>query len=110
MRILHLSDIHFGRNYVRTKITDPFEKKDEIMTELLSYIGSIPKELKPEHVVVTGDIAWFGKKDEYAEAKEWFFKLLEVTGLTGKDLTFCVGNHDVNWSYGQIIDELRRSV
>ena len=106
MRILHLSDIHFGRNYARTKITDPFEKKDEIMTELLSYIGSIPKELKPEHVVVTGDIAWFGKKDEYAEAKEWFFKLLEVTGLTGKDLTFCVGNHDVNWSYGQIIDEL----
>lgn len=33
-------------------------------------------------------------------------RLLKVTGLTGKDLTFCVGNHDVNWSYGQIIDEL----
>lgn len=29
MKILHLSDIHFGRNYARTKITDPFEKRDE---------------------------------------------------------------------------------
>ena len=31
MKILHLSDIHFGRNYARTKIKDPFEKRDEIM-------------------------------------------------------------------------------
>ena len=29
MKILHLSDIHFGRNYARTKIKDPFEKRDE---------------------------------------------------------------------------------
>ena len=106
MKILHLSDIHFGRNYARTKITDPFEKRDEIMDGLLSCIGSIPEGQKPEHIVVTGDIAWFGKRDEYEEAKAWFLRLLEVTGLTGKDLTFCVGNHDVNWSYGQIIDEL----
>lgn len=106
MNILHLSDIHFGRNYARTKITDPFEKRDEIMDGLLNCIGSIPEGQKPEHIVVTGDIAWFGKKDEYVEAKEWFLTLLEVTGLTGKDLTFCVGNHNVNWSYGQIIDEL----
>lgn len=27
MKILHLSDIHFGRNYPRTKIMDPFEKR-----------------------------------------------------------------------------------
>lgn len=69
MKILHLSDIHFGRNYERTKITDPFEKRDEIMNGLLSCIGSIPEGQKPEHIVVTGDIAWFGKRDEYEEAK-----------------------------------------
>lgn len=106
MKILHLSDIHFGRNYTRTKITDPFEKRNEIMDGLLNCIGSIPEGQKPEHIVVTGDIAWFGKRDEYDEAKTWFLRLLEVTGLTGKDLTFCVGNHDVNWSYGKIIDTL----
>lgn len=106
MKILHLSDIHFGRNYTRTKITDPFEKRNEIMDGLLNCIGSIPEGQKLEHIVVTGDIAWFGKRDEYEEAKAWFLRLLKVTGLTGKDLTFCVGNHDVNWNYGKIIDTL----
>ena len=76
------------------------------MEGLLKCIGDIPEGQKSEHIVVTGDIVWFGKRDEYDEAKTWFLRLLEVTGLKGKDLTFCVGNHDVNWSYGQIIDEL----
>ena len=76
------------------------------MEGLLKCIGDIPEGQKSEHIVVTGDIVWFGKRDEYDEAKIWFLRLLEVTGLKGKDLTFCVGNHDVNWSYGQIIDEL----
>ena len=76
------------------------------MEGLLKCIGDIPEGQKSEHIVVTGDIVWFGKRDEYDEAKTWFLRLLEVTGLKGKDLTFCVGNHDVNWSYGQIIDGL----
>ena len=50
MKILHLSDIHFGRNYARTKIKDPFEKRDEIMEGLLKCIGDIPEGQKPEHI------------------------------------------------------------
>ncbi len=42
-------------------------------------------------------MAW--KKQEYEEAFEWFKRLLDATGLTGKDITFCVGNHDVNRTY-----------
>ena len=44
MKILHLSDIHFGRNYARTKIKDPFEKRDEIMDGLLKCIGIFQKD------------------------------------------------------------------
>ena len=99
MNILHLSDIHFGRNYPEYGIKDTFEKKDQILEDLISCIASIEDGLRPEHIVVTGDIAWRGKKKDFDEAYEWFTKLLSATGLQGKDITFCVGNHDVNRSY-----------
>lgn len=99
MNILHLSDIHFGRNYPEYGIKDAFEKKDQILEDLISCIANIEDGFRPEHIVVTGDIAWRGKKKDFDEAYEWFSKLLSVTGLQGKDITFCVGNHDVNRSY-----------
>lgn len=99
MNILHLSDIHFGRNYPEYGIKDVFEKKDKILEDLISCIANIEDRLRPEHIVVTGDIAWRGKKKDFDEAYEWFTKLLSATGLEGKDITFCVGNHDVNRSY-----------
>lgn len=99
MNILHLSDIHFGRNYPEYGIKDAFDKKEKILDELISCIANIEDDYKPEHIVVTGDIAWRGKKKDFDEAFEWFEKLLSATGLQGKDITFCVGNHDVNRSY-----------
>lgn len=101
MNILHLSDIHFGRNYARYEIKDKFDKfddKDKILADLIESIKNL-EIFRPDHIVVTGDIAWYGKRDEYEEALVWFKKLLNETGLTGKDITFCVGNHDVNRSY-----------
>ena len=99
MNILHLSDIHFGRNYPEYGEKDVFDKKEKILDELISCIANIEDSDKPEHIVVTGDIAWRGKKKDFDEAYEWFTKLLLATGLHGKDITFCVGNHDVNRSY-----------
>lgn len=101
MKILHLSDIHFGRNYERYKIADAFENKDKILQELIQCVKQLG-DFKPEHIVVTGDIAWTGKKDEFEEAYIWFKKLLDETDLTGKDITFCVGNHDVNRAYASM--------
>ena len=101
MKILHLSDIHFGRNYECYDIKDKFDNKEKILDELINCIANLDN-LKPEHIVVTGDIAWAGKKNEFDEAYQWFSKLLRATGLTGKDITVCVGNHDVNHDYASI--------
>ena len=98
MIILHLSDIHFGRNDPQYGIRDSFEKHDEILNGLLEAIAGLDGDFMPEHIVVTGDIAWHGKKSEFDEAKDWFKKLLRITGLSGKDISFCVGNHDVDLS------------
>ena len=98
MNILHLSDIHFGRNYECYGLKDKFDDKDRILSELIDCIKE-SGDFLPEHIVVTGDIAWHGKCEEYQEAQEWFEQLLKAVNLTGKDITFCVGNHDVNRAY-----------
>lgn len=101
MNILHLSDIHFGRNYERYGIKDKFKDKDHMLAELIECIKNL-EMFRPDHIVVTGDIAWYGKRDEYDEALVWFKQLLKEIGLTGRNITFCVGNHDVNRSYANM--------
>lgn len=98
MIILHLSDIHFGRDNPQYKVRGEFIKKKEILRDLLASIRD--NAMKPDHIIVTGDIAWFGKKKDFDEALVWFKELLRVTNLSSSDITFCPGNHDVNRGYG----------
>lgn len=104
MIILHLSDIHFGRNNPEYKAPGEFNNKKQILQDLLNSIRD--NTMKPDHIVVTGDIAWYGKKEEFDEAIEWFRELLVVTNLSGSDITFCPGNHDVNRAYGNYMTDL----
>jgi len=99
MNLLHLSDIHFGRSYPENHYKDSFEKHDEIINGVIDQIKQLPNSLKPEHIVMTGDIAWFGKQQEFDDAKAWFNQLLKACNLTGKDITFIVGNHDLDRLY-----------
>ena len=94
MNILHLSDIHFGRD--RCITTDSFSRKSEIMDKLISTLASMSDEMKPDLVLVTGDIAWTGKISEFDEAYEWFQRLKENLGLDIGRFVFCPGNHDLN--------------
>lgn len=104
MIILHLSDIHFGRDNPQYKVRGEFNKKEEILRDLLASIRD--NAMKPDHIIVTGDIAWFGKKKDFDEALMWFRELLNVTKLSGSDITFCPGNHDVNRAYGNYKTDL----
>lgn len=97
MVILHLSDIHFGRVKKQNETEDIFVKKNEILQGLLESIEKV--QFRIDHIIVTGDIAWFGKKKDFDEALVWFRNLLSVTHLSGKDVTFSPGNHDVNRQY-----------
>lgn len=98
MVILHLSDIHFGRDNPEYKVKGVFRNKKQILKELLVSIRDNP--IKPDHIIVTGDMAWYGRKIDFDEALLWFRELLNATKLSGSNLTFCPGNHDVNRAYG----------
>lgn len=93
MNILFLSDIHFGRELIAW---GNFEKRAEIQEQLIHTVATLPENMKPDYIVVTGDIAWTGAEEEYEMAYDWFSQLLSATGLTGEKITFCAGNHDVN--------------
>lgn len=119
MNILHISDVHFGRDYKRYNLNEPLVDRYKILDGMIETLKSLPKELRPEHIIFTGDVAWHGLVDEFEEAAVWFKKLLDEMGMTGKDITFIVGNHDVDWNQGrkkhdmtndsiEVIDELYR--
>ena len=97
VRILHLSDIHFGRNNPIYNLEVEFQKKDTILQEIIQIISKM--EDKPDHIIMTGDIAWHGKKQEFEEALKWFEQLLAAAALSAEDITVCPGNHDVNRGY-----------
>lgn len=82
MIILHLSDIHFGRDNPKCNVRGEFNNKKKILWDLLISIRD--NEMKPDHIVVTGDIAWFGKKNDFDEAIEYpmLSRIIETCILT----------------------------
>jgi len=89
--ILHISDIHIesgtDKKFDRSVVLDPLLKRVK---------EDFNRGLKPEFIVVTGDIAYKGLKEEYDLATAFFNDLLTTLEL-GPDKIFIVpGNHDVN--------------
>jgi predicted MPP superfamily phosphohydrolase len=88
-QLIHISDLHISQedDFDRSVVLDPL-------------IGRTKEDLKkgftPEIVVVTGDIAFSGKKEEYEMAKTFFDHLLECLGLSDDRLFIVPGNHDVD--------------
>ncbi len=90
--IIHLSDIHFSSesNSVQQKLEFLYHAlKDDFSNCLVVY------------VVVSGDIANYGKSQEYKVAKGFFTKLLELLlarySSTQFKFVFVPGNHDCNF-------------
>ncbi|MCU0289475.1 MAG: metallophosphoesterase [Acidobacteria bacterium] len=89
--ILHLSDIHFKKK----KDEDNKTFRQTVQERLIEAVtGHSAKQGNPDFVVITGDIAFSGKKKEYDEA---FTFLSALKAVLPKDTEFLVvpGNHDV---------------
>ncbi len=71
VRLLHLSDVHFGAEDV----------------EALEAVHNFASHIKPDAVIIAGDITQSGRRSEFEAARAWFDKL-------GFQPIVAPGNHD----------------
>lgn len=92
INFIHLSDIHFD-----SRDADHLELNSDIRGQLQNDIRSVRSQLSAvDGILIGGDIAFAGQKDEYERAAEW---LKTICGLAGcsEEAVWCVpGNHDVD--------------
>lgn len=90
MKILHLSDMHFTANGI---------SQDVVISSLSRKIENLCKEEeKPNIIVISGDIAFSGKAEEYTKAKEFIDKIAQLCGISLEGIFIIPGNHDVDRS------------
>lgn len=89
---LHLSDWHqTGKEFKRVKLRDALIKDIEARTKISPDLATI------DLVVFSGDVAFFGKQEEYQAARSEFFgPVLKAAGVPQKRLFIVPGNHDFN--------------
>lgn len=91
--LVHLSDIHFSKSSGGVYDPDKSLRKEleNDAVEVRKIIGNA------DGVMVTGDIAFSGKEDEYKVARDWLYELCEnKIGCCFENVWVTPGNHDVD--------------
>ncbi|MCP4697891.1 MAG: AAA family ATPase [Gammaproteobacteria bacterium] len=97
LRYLHLSDLHFtrgdmaGADWAADRL-----KQDLVNHSLLEILAGQLQDKNLDFVIITGDIAYSGKREEYEVAAQFFQRLAEITRLPPARFYPVAGNHDVN--------------
>jgi predicted MPP superfamily phosphohydrolase len=90
---IHLSDIHF-RKEVSGSL---FDVDQDIRNELKNDAKNQLSKLEAFNgILITGDIAYAGKADEYKKAVDWLQELCDAVGCSLDDVRVVPGNHDVD--------------
>jgi 3',5'-cyclic AMP phosphodiesterase CpdA len=93
--LLHLSDLHFGRHHRFASDDGPNSLLERLRVDL---DGLREKEgLRPDLVVVSGDLAELGKKAEFEQAMRFLQRLVQTIELPTSRVVIVPGNHDINW-------------
>lgn len=92
LTFLHLSDIHFRHR----KMSSQFDLDAQLRRPLLEDIKSKPAGAAYDGLLVTGDIAFGGKKTEYDKAKQFLEIIYRDAGVLPERTYVVPGNHDVD--------------
>ena len=77
LTFVHLSDIHFGQERKNGQVIFHNDIRNSLIDDVTKIAAKREREGLgvPVGVIVTGDIAFAGKKEQYVEADEWLGKL-----------------------------------
>lgn len=90
---IHLSDIHFQH---RLSGGD-FDIDDDLRNEIEIDAARVKASLKKvDAILVTGDIAFSGKKEEYDTAQKWLELLCDKVNCDISNIWVVPGNHDID--------------
>lgn len=102
--LVHLSDIHF-----HTGDRGQAARMNAVRTELMRDLAAMRIEIgDATAVVVTGDIAFSGERDQYTVAREWLDGVAETVGSSDALVLTVPGNHDVHWGSIEVSAEIAR--
>ncbi|MEX3973787.1 metallophosphoesterase [Paraburkholderia caribensis] len=107
---VHVSDIHFGQER-----DDRVHTHADVKQQLIADAKEVISELAggvAHGILVTGDIAQSGKREEYAAAAKWLDELATSVGVAIHQVQMVPGNHDLDrsklsFSGRQILDHIR---
>jgi 3',5'-cyclic AMP phosphodiesterase CpdA len=91
---IHLSDIHFGQERGGVVVVHD-DAKARLIEDLAAMVERLP-ERKAAGVIITGDIAYGGKSDEYKIAADWLDKVAATAKCDITDIMVVPGNHDID--------------
>jgi predicted phosphodiesterase len=92
---LHLSDIHFGQEKKSGQLSISEDARNQLIEDAASVIANLENK-KASGIIVTGDIAYAGKRHEYEEAGKWLDELAARVGCSAADIQMVPGNHDID--------------
>jgi predicted MPP superfamily phosphohydrolase len=90
---VHLSDIHFRRGMVGDRHDQDKMLRNELQLDLRRLRTRLPRF---DGLIISGDIAFGGKREEYEYAADWIETIRELLGCNHKGLMVILGNHDVD--------------
>jgi len=89
---LHLSDIHFSR-----RSSTCYDPDLDLRRELLADAVRLKEKVKfCSGILVSGDIAFSGKPDEYKKAGDWLREVCKKLDCSDELVWVVPGNHDVD--------------
>jgi hypothetical protein len=90
---VHLSDIHFGQEKGSKIIVH-----DDVKARLIEDAADLVKKHaggRATGIIVTGDTAYAGKRDEYLDAAKWLDRLASAVDCPKTAVQVVPGNHSI---------------
>jgi calcineurin-like phosphoesterase family protein len=91
---IHLSDIHFGQERGGAVVVHT-DVKDRLVEDIATEVAKLANS-KADGVIITGDIAYSGKRSEYDEAARWLDRVASAAKCDITDILVVPGNHDID--------------